>query len=261
MTISYLHMMGDIRVAAPLAVILAILAWKAGYLTKAGAFAAALVGLPVFAAFNWPGYLVFLVFFLARDAITRHTARKSAKKSGEEPARLEAKTFAAVFWPGVLPLGAAGAFILSSEPATQFLALTFYLASLTTPFGDWASTEMGKAYGKKTYQLITFERVRRGSRGGVSLEGSIWGVAAILIFAIFAVVIFRAGGAGLRLPDLGPKEFVIVCCAALLSNFIESVIAGVFAQFEREPNKRLLCFLGSLVGSGLAVFFTNLPQA
>ena len=36
--------------------------------------------------------------------------------------------------------------------------------------------EIGKAYGKTTYLITTFEKVPRGTEGAISLEGTIAGV-------------------------------------------------------------------------------------
>jgi uncharacterized protein (TIGR00297 family) len=159
-----------------------------------------------------------------------------------------------------LPLLAAAARLTSGDATNQFLATMFFLAALAAALGDWTSTELGKTYGKRTYQLITFERVRSGTRGAVSVAGSVYGGLAALAFATLAAVMFHTAGLGRHVPDIGPKETIVVVLAAALANHIESVIGGILAQFQRNPNKQALNFTGSLIAGALAVFFTNLPE-
>jgi len=262
-----LHLLGDVRlaaIAASIALAAIVLAWRTGYLTRGGFVAALLVGVPTAVAFSWAGFALLAFFFLGRDAIAGHAARRSAKKHDEPVPKYVAKDFGAIFLSGFLPLAAAGTLVLSATAGLQHVAIVFFLASLATPFGDWPSTEFGKAYGRETFQIITFERVRSGSRGGVSREGSLFGGGAIVLFAAVALALFVTAGVevpiqGLETPELNAKTMVIVVMAAALANFVESVIAGIFSQFQRSPNKQLLCFVGSVIGGALAVSFTNLP--
>jgi uncharacterized membrane protein len=108
--------------------------------------------------------------------------------------------------------------------------------------------------------MISLERVRPGTRGGVSVEGSLYGIVAMVLFAVAAYGLFRFGGLDIRLHQFGLKEALIVVLAAVLANHIESAIAGVMGQFQRRPDKRLLSFLGCVIGALLALFFTNLPE-
>jgi uncharacterized membrane protein len=48
---------------------------------------------------------------------------------------------------------------------------------------DW------QAYGQTTYLITTMERVPRGTEGAVSVEGTLAGAAAAVLFASVAVVV------------------------------------------------------------------------
>jgi hypothetical protein len=52
------------------------------------------------------------------------------------------------------------------------LYLLGYVASLSTKLADTFASEIGKAYGKTTFLITTFERVKPGTEGAVSAEGS-----------------------------------------------------------------------------------------
>ena len=47
-----------------------------------------------------------------------------------------------------------------------------YVPSLATKLGDTFASEIGKAYGKTTFLITTFERVEPGTEGAVSAEGT-----------------------------------------------------------------------------------------
>lgn len=258
-----LHLQGDVRVGLAVTVVLALVAWKLGAIKRGGLVAGLIVGTVVYAAFGWPGFVLLLLFFATSEASTRHTLaamKKQSRAFAED--KKGAKTFGEIFVPGVVPLLAGLVMIFTNQPTNRFLSLLAFVAALTTSLGDLVSTDLGQVYGKRTYQLITLDRVRAGTRGGVSVEGSIYGAATILLFTVITYALFGLGefnvqGSGM---EFGVKAIVIVIFAAVLANHIESVISGILEQFQKHPNKQLLSFIGGVVGALLAVFFTNLPE-
>ncbi len=64
-----------------------------------------------------------------------------------------------------------------------------FVASFCSKLSDTVSSEVGKAYGKTTYLVTTFQRVPRGTEGAVSLEGTAAGVAAAALFSGVALAI------------------------------------------------------------------------
>lgn len=67
---------------------------------------------------------------------------------------------------------------LSVQPSNVF-GLSYdslilgYVASLATKLADTFASEIGKAYGKTTFLITTFERVQPGTEGAISLEGTL----------------------------------------------------------------------------------------
>lgn len=64
-----------------------------------------------------------------------------------------------------------------------------FVASFCSKLSDTVSSEVGKAYGKTTYLVTTFQLVPRGTEGAVSLEGTAAGALAALLFAITALLV------------------------------------------------------------------------
>ena len=65
------------------------------------------------------------------------------------------------------------------------LYLLGFVASLSTKLADTFASEIGKAYGKTTFLITTFERVEPGTEGAVSAEGTAASVVGGLILAIY----------------------------------------------------------------------------
>jgi uncharacterized protein (TIGR00297 family) len=189
---------------------------------------------------------------------------KVVQKKGRavDEKKLAAKSFVYIFVRGLPALAATLIALLAPEreQTTRLLGLIAYLAAMAAALGDVISTELGQAYGRRTYRLITLERVKSGTRGGVSTEGSILGGVAILLFTVLSFVLFTEFGDPFHLTEHGLREVLAVTMAALIAVHVESVAGGIFTQFQRKPSKLLLGFLGASLGALLAVFFTNLPE-
>ena len=257
------HAVGSLLMAVTIHLPLCLLAWKLKFLTRGGMIAGLAIGLLIFLSFGWPGYTILLLYAVIAHGTTKHSIGVLQKKDkAVEEKKLSAKGFNHVFVRG-LPALAAGLVVLLSaeqEQETRLLGLVAYLAALATTLGDVASTELGQAYGKRTYRLITLERVKSGTRGGVSVEGSVLGGLAILLFSVAALALFAYSSVSFHYVDLGAKEVIVITLAAVIANHVESTMGGIFTQFQRKPSKLLLGFLGGSLGALLAVFFTNLPE-
>jgi uncharacterized protein (TIGR00297 family) len=76
-------------------------------------------------------------------------------------------------------------------PAYIPIFLIGYVASLATKLSDTFASEIGKAYGKRTFLITTFKPVPPGTEGAVSLEGTLAGVVGSILIA--------GAGVGLKL--------------------------------------------------------------
>ena len=74
----------------------------------------------------------------------------------------------------------------------QRIFTTFLIVLTVGTFSFLA--QVGKAYGQTTYLVTTFERVTRGTEGAVSLEGTLAGIAAAVLFAGIALALGQVGG-------------------------------------------------------------------
>src|SRR6185295_1801836 len=59
-----------------------------------------------------------------------------------------------------------------------------YAAAVATAAADTCSSEIGKAYGRRTFLITSLRPVAPGTEGAVSLEGTLGGLGGALLVAL-----------------------------------------------------------------------------
>jgi uncharacterized protein (TIGR00297 family) len=125
----------------------------------------------------------------------------------------------------------------------QTLLLLAYVASFSTKLSDTSASEVGKAYGKRTFLITTLQPVARGTEGAVSLEGTL---AGIIASAAIAVV-----GWGVGSINLTGVAFCVI--AAFIATNLESVIGATLqSKFDWMTNE-VVNIINTLIGAIAAV--------
>ncbi len=131
-------------------------------------------------------------------------------------------------------------------PVAQYvisLLLLGYAASFCTKLSDTSASEIGKAYGKRTFLITSLQPVPRGTEGAVSLEGTIAGIVGSILIALLSWAV--------GLIDLTGIVFCVI--AAFIATNIESVIgATVQSKFEWLTNE-VVNFFNTLIGAIAAI--------
>src|SRR5204863_1340902 len=178
----------------------------------AGALPAIVLGTVITAGLGLSGLAVMIAFFVVGTAVTRLGYRVKAQR-GIAQAKGGARGWRNAWANGGVP--AALALLAGfSAPDDRYLFALAYAAAVATAAADTCSSEVGKAYGRRTFLITTFRPVPPGTEGAVSLEGTLGGLAgAALIAALGAWLgLFSAAAA------------VLVAVAGLLGSLAESVL-------------------------------------
>src|SRR6476469_3265882 len=232
-------------------------------LTPAGHFHGWVLGILIWGCLGWQGYAVVMFYFLVGAGVTRiGKAQKEAegiaeKRSGARgPENVWGSALTATLCAlGVLALsilGNTGKMPVLGEtgilPVPQdaiFLLLLGYAASFCTKLSDTCASEIGKAYGKRTFLITSLQPVPRGTEGAVSLEGTIAGIVGSILIALLSWAV--------GLIDLTGIVFCVI--AAFIATNIESVIgATVQSKFEWLTND-VVNFFKTLIVSIAAIIF------
>jgi uncharacterized protein (TIGR00297 family) len=229
------------RAAAGLAVngVVALLAMRARSIDALGALSAVIIGTLITIGTGLRGFALMAVFFVAGSAVTRLGYRvKAARGIAQE--RGGARGWRNAWANGLVPALLA---VLCGMAAgeTRELLLLAYAASVATAAGDTCSSEVGKAYGRRTFLITSGRPVPPGTEGAISLEGTLAGLAGAALVA----------GSGAALSLYGALAAALVTLAGFLGGLLESVI-GTVAERRGWLNNDQLNALNTAIGGGLA---------
>jgi uncharacterized protein (TIGR00297 family) len=222
-------------------------------LTTAGYLHAWLLGVLIWGTLGWQGYAVVMFYFLVGSFVTRiGMAQKEAAGIAEK--RSGARGPENVWGSALVgALCAVGAGIIAyfpllygrGNPAPTSLLLLGYVASFSTKLSDTCASEVGKAYGQRTFLITTLQPVPRGTEGAVSLEGTIAGFIASFAQASL--------GWGLGLIDGWGVGWCVI--AAFVATNIESVIGATFQSKYVWLTNEVVNIINTLIGAITAMLF------
>jgi uncharacterized protein (TIGR00297 family) len=233
------------------------LAWLGRMLTPGGSVLGGMLALFLILAEPWL-FLFLGGFFVLGNAATRvGFARKQARGIAEARGgrRGAAEVFGAMgmaAWMTPLAhathLGVMAKSGMAESPASQYFhrALLVCIAPLVAKTMDTVSSEIGKALGGKTVSLRTFRLVAPGTEGGVSLAGTLCGLAAAALMAL-AILPLGWGSS----PDVAALLGI-----AVLANVFESYW-GEYATrrgMDQGPHTNVLMTLAAVVLAWLWFF-------
>jgi uncharacterized protein (TIGR00297 family) len=234
------------RLAAGLALNVAVGA--AGFFARtvsaSGAVAGVAIGIIIFAGAGWQGWALLLAAFIAASAVSRIGLRRKIALGIAEERGGRRGAGNAIANTGVAACAAAIALVgQHAHQEASFIALT---ASLVAGASDTVASEIGKAWGRRTFLVTSLRPVPPGTPGAFSLEGT----AALILSAV------ALAGLGWRLGLIGFEAISIVAVAAVVASFAESVL-GATLEPRRILNNDLLNFVTTAGAAGLALILAG----
>ncbi|MBW4655385.1 MAG: TIGR00297 family protein [Kaiparowitsia implicata GSE-PSE-MK54-09C] len=235
-------------VAIALNSFLLAIAWVApkALLTPQGLLHAWVLGIVIWGTLGWRGYVVMLTYFALGTAVTRiGKARKEALGIAEKRSGVRGPENV---WGSALAgtLCALGAYLFAGRienlPLVAALVLA-YVASLSTKLADTCGSEVGKAYGKRTFLITTFQPVPAGTEGAISLEGTLAGLVGGLAIALV--------GYGLGL--ISSVGIGICLVAAFIATNLESVIGATYQSKYRWLTNEMVNIINTAIGAAIAL--------
>lgn len=223
---------------AAFSILMASLAWRAAVVTSGGALAGGVVGLLVYAAFGWSGWLLLGAGLATTAAATRlgHARKYAAGLAEGRGGRRASGNIVAN--TGVA--GAAAIVALGSD--LDVYAAIAAAAAIVTAVSDTVSTETGQVWGKRPRLVTSLRQVPPGTSGAVSVQGLAAGASSALLLSVFAA------SSGLV---VGAAATLIVATAAIAASLIEGVVAIVVERRGWLDNDGVN-LLNAAIGAGLA---------
>ncbi|EAZ90544.1 TIGR00297 family protein [Crocosphaera chwakensis] len=210
-------------------------------LTINGYLNAWILGVIVWGTLGWQGYAVVMFYFLVGSGVTKigieqkEAAGIAEKRSGMRgPENVWGSALIATF----CALGT----LFVEAPWTQLLLLG-YVASFSTKLSDTTASEVGKAYGKKTFLITTLKPVSPGTEGAVSLEGTLAGIVASGVIALVGYLV--------GLINLSSIVYCII--AAFIATNLESLIGATLQEKLDWMTNEIVNIINTFIGSMVAI--------
>ena len=121
-------------------------------------------------------------------------------------------------------------------------ALLALVAALTAGGSDTIASEIGKAWGRSTFLVTTFGRVKPGTPGAISLEGTAAGLLAAFGLAALA----------LALGQITWAMILAVVVGATAGALVESILAATL-EGPGILNNDMLNFINTAVAAAVAL--------
>jgi uncharacterized protein (TIGR00297 family) len=116
------------------------------------------------------------------------------------------------------------------------------VAALTAGGSDTVASEIGKAWGRSTFLVTTIGRVKPGTPGAMSLEGTAAGIVAALALAAVGVML-----------GLAPHGSIVpIAIAATAGSLVESAL-GATLEGPGILNNDMLNFINTAIAAAVAV--------
>jgi uncharacterized protein (TIGR00297 family) len=125
-----------------------------------------------------------------------------------------------------------------------------FVASMSTKLADTFASEIGKAYGKTTFLITTFERVKPGTEGAISVEGSVASVFGGLILSMY----------GYSIGLVNSKGALISTASAFFATNVESLIGATLQDKEglKFLTNEVVNFINTAIGATVAIMIGNI---
>ena len=241
---------GAVALAAsrlPVALALNLLvAWaghRAGTVTRAGAITGAIIGLVIFLSTGWQGWVLLLVTFIAASIASRMGIRRKTLLGIAEERGGRRGPGNAIANTGVAALAAA----VALTGRSMEMALLAFATALAAGGSDTIASEIGKAWGRRTWSITSLKRVAPGTSGAMSVEGTIAGVAGAVGLGAVAIALGLAPAAWLA----------AIVGGATAGSLLESWL-GATLEAPGILNNDMLNFINTASAAFAALVFSSL---
>jgi uncharacterized protein (TIGR00297 family) len=175
------------RLPAALALNL-LVAWaghRARTVSTPGAVSGALVGVTVFIGTGWQGWILLLVTFMAAAIASRLGLKRKVLLGIAEERGGRRGPGNAIANTGVAAIAA----VIALTGHSSDVARLAFAAALTAGGSDTIASEIGKAWGRRTWSITSLAHVPPGTSGAMSLEGTLAGIGGALGLGAAAVAL------------------------------------------------------------------------
>jgi uncharacterized protein (TIGR00297 family) len=214
------------------------LGFRARTVSTSGMIAGALVGIVIYLGGGLGAWMLLFITFLSASIASRLGLKRKTLLGIAEERGGRRGAGNAIANCGVAAIAAIAA-ATSAFPQAALVALT---AALAAGGSDTIASEIGKAWGRSTFLVTTLGRVKPGTPGAMSLEGTAAGIVGAFALA--------AAGVALRLVPASALLAIVV--AATAGALVESAL-GATLEGPGILNNDVLNFINTAVAAAVVL--------
>ena len=204
---------------------LILLVSKTPIMTKKGWISAGILGTILWGCLFWQGWLSIVLYLLIGSSVTK-LGYKFKSKMGIAEKRGGRRG------PENVWGSAATGMLFAILIKLNFYDLTYlkiaFSASFSAKLSDTFGSEIGKRFGGNTYLITSFKKVKKGTEGGISLEGTL---ASFIGALIMSFVMFSLGFI------VSINQFVVVSISGFIATIFESIIGAKYQEKYKLSNE------------------------
>jgi len=234
---------GNVILAAAAAnMLVAWLGYRARTVTAAGAVAGAIIGTLIAVTAGWLGWALLLATFLAAASSSRLGLRRKMHLGIAEERGGRRGAGNAIANTGLATVAA----MLSVVTLSREMALLAFVTALAAGGSDTISSEIGKAWGRRTWIVSTFRRVAPGTSGAMSLEGTIAGIVGATGLGLLAIWL-----------GLVPQGMLVAVVAGATVGSLAESLLGATLEAPGILNNDMLNFLNTSIAAAAAILMVR----
>jgi uncharacterized protein (TIGR00297 family) len=232
----------SIAPAAAVNIVVAWLGYRARTVTLSGAVCGASIGTAIAIATGWRGWTLLLLTFAVATISSRMGVHRKTLLGIAEERGGRRGAGNAIANTGL----AAAAALMSILTYAREPALLAFVAALAAGGSDTIASEIGKAWGRRTYSMPAFRLVPPGTSGAMSIEGTVAGLIGAIALSAAAIAL-----------DLIPASAIIpVVAGATIGSLAESLL-GATLESRGILNNHLLNFLNTGIAVAAAIILAG----
>ena len=213
-------------------------------LTIPAAITGGIAALIIYAGTGTTGIVLLASFFMMGVTATSHKwkiKRSSGLTDNDKGERTTGQVLANSGCAVIISLLMLGRLI---EPHKGLLMVSGSFASAAA---DTVSSEMGNIYGRRFYNIVSLKKAVRGTNGAISVEGTLAGVTASLLIALFYLL--TTGWL--------PAHLLIIIAAGTFGNIVDSIL-GATLESKGMLGNNAVNFINTCAGAIAALLLSYL---
>ncbi len=199
--------------------------YKTPILTKNGWFSAGALGTILWGCMGFIGWISVVIYLILGSLVTKigYQYKKNVGIAEKRGGRRGPENV----W-GSAATGALFAILIKLNIPNQDVLEIAFAASFTAKLADTFGSEIGKRFGRHTFLITSLQKVKKGTEGGISLEGTL---ASLLGACLMSYIMLFLGIISTK------NYFFVVLISGFFATIAESIIGAKFQEKYQLSNE------------------------